>query len=1433
MNWKSTIALLVLTAVAGVWLWKGDSWAPRTAPKSAPPDPATLAELEGDFTPASVTRIEVIPPGADPFVLERTEKGWTQPGNWPLRNAEVDELVAALGALRTRFQPVSLPTDADLTDFGLADAQKPVVVKVVAGGKPYTLKFGEPALKPGESPFTRPAYVRVNDGAEVLRLGPDVIPVLRRPAEAYRRRQLFSDIERVKFAGGGGFGGPDTPTTVTLPGAGVEEIRVTGDSPKVFGLAPWWASGTFTLRRIAPTPPRTVTERNADPAVQPDRLADAWAIEAPVRDRPDPTKLQQVLAAVPDLWVEDFIPATQVVAPDPREELKNTKKTVSVTTKTGTVTVRIGGVAKTIEREEMVTLPPPPGAPPGTPPRMETRKVSSTHRYAMIEGNPQLFTVSADKIDALFAKAGDLVETRAANFSADEVQAVTLTRPGQPPIALVRKKGNPKATKPEDKQDRWFIEQAPNPLLADAGRVDELINRLTGFRGDVRTDLYRADPKARGLDPASSLTVTLTVREKRPESEPEAPAREYKLLLGTPDFAAGKLPIQLAGWPRVTLVDDRVGPPAVGWLTPKLFPDRLEPTFRRDAIAYRSRKLFDTTDAKLAAVTVDGASGFALKQEKTTDGRDVWKLTAPVTSEADPMSAGALLGQIGDLQATDFVAEKATNPAEFGLDKPKFTATLAFGNGRTYKLEVGGIRPGKKDEVFARLDGGAVFGLPANTTDSLASGALKLLPLQVWAVPLDRLTGVEITRFDAPTDSFSLAKDGTNWKLSGPFTATVSFLDAQPTVAALTVLPATKYEALSAPDAAKYGFDKPLAKLKLSYTEKNNDGDRPAAKTLLLGGVTPGGLDRYAKLDDPTAPVFVVPFVYLSAVQISPLTLLDRNLLRLDGAQITKVQITGAKPENAVTLAKDDKGVWKAEGATFAVDAVVAKQVADTFAPLPVERLAAYGDAVKWADFGLDNPEYTVTVTLGGEKSAIHKLQLGKPDPTGGRFVRVNDGKAVGVIPAFAVQTLARAKLDFADRSLLSFKPEELLGISRTKGKDEFELTPGAGDGWDVVKPAKQKADKLLVEELADMLSRLRAEKIVAFGKKEDVFKAHGLEPAEAVVTLTIGDKPKVLRFGRPVDPTKPEGDRFAAIDLAGSDAAVAVLPAMLVNKLLAPPVSFRDRTLAKFVDADKLVLERGSRKVTFAKVNGTWKVTAPLATDAEQAALDDLVNELAKLRASDWAAEKPAPAELKTFGLDSPETTWTVSNGDKEVLTLKIGKTTPDGRTYATAGASGMVALLGQPQSAKVLAEYRARKPWTLDAFQAEEITITRGDKTFTLNKAGAAWIDPAAPGDMIDSRAITELLGALTALQVDRYAVDAEGDPKLFGLEKPETTIAVTFKDGSKRVLAVGGPVGGTGDKQRYARVVDPARTDVFVLSAADTGRFTRDRTVYIQKK
>ncbi len=233
-----------------------------------------------------------------------------------------------------------------------------------------------------------------------------------------------------------------------------------------------------------------------------------------------------------------------------------------------------------------------------------------------------------------------------------------------------------------------MIEQNPNPLLADSDRVQEFVTKLTAFRGDNDADLYRVDPTTRGLDPTTYVTVTVTAREESDEGEPDAPAREYKLRIGTPDIAAGKLPVQLVGWPRITLVSDRAG----GF--------RRRPAgFRRCSSRTGSNRCLSETRSHFAAVnssipTRKLSGVFALRhrgncpRQKKPDGADEWKLAARSPGRRSAECHCGAVTDLGNLRATEFLAESAANPAEYGLDKPKFTVTLAFDK-RTYKFEVG------------------------------------------------------------------------------------------------------------------------------------------------------------------------------------------------------------------------------------------------------------------------------------------------------------------------------------------------------------------------------------------------------------------------------------------------------------------------------------------------------------------------------------------------------------------------------------------------------------------------------------------------------------------------------------------------------------------------------------------------------------------------
>ena len=501
----------------------------------------------------------------------------------------------------------------------------------------------------------------------------------------------------------------------------------------------------------------------------------------------------------------------------------------------------------------------------------------------------------------------------------------------------------------------------------------------------------------------------------------------------------------------------------------------------------------------------------------------------------------------------------------------------------------------------------------------------------------------------------------------------------------------------------------------------------------------------------------------------------------------------------------------------------------------PVLRLAAYGPNIKWADFGLDKPGYTFTLTTA-EKPQPVVLKLGKEEPTGERYIRIGDDQAVGVVSGATTAALARGKLELADRGLLAFDPSKLMGIVRKKGADAFELTKVAGK-WEAQKPVKFAADPLTVEELADALGRLRATKVAAIGAKD--LKPYGLDTPVAEVDVVTVDgnltTTYLLKIGKPVDDAKPAGDRFVRIADKG-EAIVKIVGGALINKLLGEPIKFKERTLntAKFVDADKVVIERGDRKATFAKVDGTWKMTAPVAAEAEQTDLDELVNAVAKFRADELVAEKPA--DLKPFGLDAPRAKVKFQLNDKDVLSVLVGSNEKDGtRAHAMVEKGELVGLLDVGLTGKLLGEFRKRAVWTgVDASQVNVIAISDGKANTVLRKVGPTWADPEKPADAFDAIKVTEMLAALAQLKAERYVADKDANLELFGLKEPKRVIVLGMQEGAvTKSLQIGAEVGGSNGKQFYAKVNEPGRTDVFVLGEADSAKLMRDRAGLLAKK
>ncbi|WP_020475074.1 DUF4340 domain-containing protein [Zavarzinella formosa] len=1494
MNFRTTFVLLLVGGAVGALVWKRDTVSEMAglAEKPINPQPretsGTLGELRADRISAITVRVA----GSTPVELTAAGPGLPLelPGNWPVRRNEVGELIGVITNLKSRFQPIPMGTEENLRNFGLIAShnQSPIFADVVTRSPEgqiqlIHLSFGQPLPAPGGNPFLMPAFVRVNDEPSVYSVSQDVLAILRRPLDFYRKRQVFPEAERVKIADSARDTGSAQPTFLMTDA--VTAINVSGPN------------GGYTLTRVAPTPkPAPPVDKPTGEAILPaSALAESWRLVSPVSDRADPVKLKNVLTAIPDLWVEQFIinpdpllsltsfspvlfgdmPLTStiryvggVVEADSYSQngpflditgLKNPPMTLAVTMADGsTRTLLVGKVSRTTKRTEPAPPPMIPGQPPSPP-----RVIEEPYYFAKLPNTPLVFEIKGERLKDVFllppppegpkveftGKAHEqLRDANVVRFETEHVTGVEIRGPNQT-LHLKKTKKDPKAESESARTDRWDL-TAPFRGLAETKQVTDLLDpldRLAAKRGDIidRAALHAItgsmgaiDLRLAGLTADQAITVELTSDEKA-----KVPART--LLVGKHDAAKKKFFVWSPATPnRINQVDD------AAWAV-----------IDRQPRAYRALKLFDLGDDRVESIRVAGAKGTFGLQE-TFDSKKTYRLTEPVATETDTEKSAKLLADLGSLEATEYVYDPPgekdlaaigaflgalgenllkTASGSFGFDKPMATVTLNFGGPKEMparQLVIGKARDGKP-EYYARLDGSpSVFTIKKEVPETLAAGSLGLLPTQLWNGSPDGLAVAEVNR--GKETPYTLKQEGGTWKLTAPFEAAVDAPAVIPLATALSAVKAERYEAHVAKSLTEYGLDNPALRVRFTLTERlvAKPGDEPKETTkervLLIGKPEGEGKPgRFAKLEGDANPaVFVLSDKTFADLDKPALELLNKKLLSLNPSAVTKLELTG--PDGPITLEKQGND-WKPVGAVFPVDRPTVDQLIRYLSNLTALKFAEYGPNLPFAKYGLDPASKPVTlkVSLGME---THTLEIGKvaEGTPNDRYMRVDGGNAVGVLAVTTARDLSKGKLELADRGIFKFDPIDLQAIRRTMDGKDLELTMDAAN-WSITKPAKTAADQPMVEELADRLGNLRAERIADIEGKD--LPKFGLDKPAATLKLEMIGKgaktvEKALKIGAPVDPAKPEGERFAQAEGAST---VVVLSAFMSKKMLADPIKFRERNLASFVTADKATVTRNGKDTTFEKVGGVWKVKQPAEGDAEDEGLRELLDLLARLRAEEIVAEKPA--DLKPYGLDKPDR-WKWFNGDKEVLNLLVGspekagdptKPTETMRSYAKLDKGDMVVLLDMALSTKLRAEYRKRALWEpLDVAQAMMVIVDtpEGPGSFKLTKGPTGWIDPVNMGDKIDTAAVTDFLDAFAGLKAERFVdTDAKEGAKIFGLDPARKTITINTQGGQSRTLLLGRV-----DEQKRVYGQSPGRKDVFVLNAGDTAKINRDRVGFL---
>ena len=830
MNLKTTFALAVLALIGGAAWVASLSLKPSVAPSE------TLDVLSNVLTPEHVTRIEV-KHGPNHVVLEHKAGGeWTLPGNWPARRQEVAQLVDLVTSLRSRFAPIPLAAQSDeLKAYGLESSQVPVLIRVRADGHDYRLQLGEEPATTNR--FSRPTYLRLNDNREVIRLGPNLAAALDRPASYYQQRRLFP-AERAKD----------------------EDSQDRKDLLVARGLTVKSASAGYTI----------------------DHTGNKWTLKDPVYDRVNPDKLKTILAAVPDIWAEQFVSKDKDLG---AYGLKDPEEKLQVVKPDGTVTLLLGKQSQTKTRT--VTRPPVPN-PQGLPGEPQKEIIHDEYRFAKLQDNDQLFEVRADKLKDLFVAADTLRDARLARFRAEDARRVAIKIGGQE-IVLCKEK------------EQWKVQK---PFAADAelSKVNDLLDKLALLQARDKDVIDKADLKTFQLDPPlGSIKVDTEETKGQGDAKTKTPMT-FAFELGKEDKAKSRVYVRVEGWPRVNAVEDS-----------------LMTLVRRPALVYRSRRVLDFAATDLAKIEVrHGKETFVLDHAK-----DAWRLESPVHADADAGKTGQLASDLGRLEAVEFISDEPKQSeldSQYGLGKPELSVTLNFGKAdKPAQTLLIGKQRGDKPEYFAKLASASpVFVVKKELRESLAQSSVAFRPLNVWQIPQDEIVALYIQKAGEPED---LKRVGTGWQVAQPFTAPAVASAVEPLVAELATLRAEHFEAITAKGLGTYGLDKPFARVAVATKPKAGEATKAAAneRVLLIGQRTSkDAKTRFAKLAEGEA-VFVIGQQLAAAVERSPLELLDRHLLTLDPKAATRIESSSAGEK--LTLVRD-KEHWRGDGsAKFEADA--------------------------------------------------------------------------------------------------------------------------------------------------------------------------------------------------------------------------------------------------------------------------------------------------------------------------------------------------------------------------------------------------------------------------------------------------------------------------------------------------------------------------------
>lgn len=311
----------------------------------------------------------------------------------------------------------------------------------------------------------------------------------------------------------------------------------------------------------------------------------------------------------------------------------------------------------------------------------------------------------------------------------------------------------------------------------------------------------------------------------------------------------------------------------------------------KDAKPRDSAEKPDTTKPAFTFQREDIASITLIRGGETANFEDrdgKWFIT-DVGAPADSSAVDSIARSVAAAKIEKTVpAEGDLNP--FGLNEPAVTLEIKLKNGEQHKIVLG-----SKDfsnlSVYAKIDDQSDIALlPAAVLTDSDKPLSDLRERSVLGVSQFDVKSLTIQNENGRLE---LAKDGGDWKLTGPIQGDADSAEVSSLVSEITTAKVSDFVDHPESDLSKYGLDKP----KITLTAKLEGGER----ILSIGSEADG--DYYAKTSERTQ-IFKIGSLLYEKLNIKPASLRSKQIVKVEEDQITQIQIKN--PNTKLTAEKKE-----------------------------------------------------------------------------------------------------------------------------------------------------------------------------------------------------------------------------------------------------------------------------------------------------------------------------------------------------------------------------------------------------------------------------------------------------------------------------------------------------------------------------------------------